>query len=381
MRHSISILCAVSLLTSCNCNFRMVTSIEKDGAITRSFICPADSALLCGTQASDINESILPIKITDDWEVSWNTVNDPEHHSWPMTPEEYNSCKDTVLLTVKRRFDSAEDMSDKFQFDIIPVKPYSKLEKKFKWFYTEFVYSETFPKPDFTIPLSEYLSDEEALFWFTGKPENTVNRSGSLVFEDLCNIAPRINEWLAANYLAEVSQYIANHYDEVPDAPISREEFVNSVDTFVKQCSSEAGDSSIYDSSWLEMSFLRHYGSNAFMKCIKDMTEPLPSEIWSAYMNFSFCYSTVMPGNPKPSSMCSVNGKVQSCTLNLGMIYPEDYTLVFRSQVFNVWAWLSCAFLAFFISSGIHRRHINTAGCRPQGSGTHHRKSPDVPDA
>ena len=217
------------MLTSCNCNFKMVTSIEKDGTVARSFICPADSALLCGTPASDINESILPIKITEEWKLYWNTVNSSERHAWPMTPEEYCSQEDTIILTVERNFDSAEDMSRNFQFDIVPVKPYSKLEKKFRWFYTEYIFSETFPQPDFRVPVSDFLSEEEALFWFTGEVNDTGMQSGSLIFEDLCAIAPRVNKWLAANYLAEASEYVAKHYDDIRNVPMTREEYVSVV--------------------------------------------------------------------------------------------------------------------------------------------------------
>lgn len=347
MKRIITILCAVALLTSCNCNFKMITSIEKDGTVARSFICPADSALLCGTPASDINESILPIKITEEWKLYWNTVNSSERHAWPMTSEEYCSQEDTIILTVERNFDSAEDMSRNFQFDIVPVKPYSKLEKKFRWFYTEYIFSETFPQPDFRVPVSDFLSEEEALFWFTGEVNDTGMQSGSLIFEDLCAIAPRVNKWLAANYLAEASEYVAKHYDDIRNVPMTREEFVNSIESFVKQQSEKADDNGISE-SWLEEAFIRQYGSNAFMKCIKEMDEPLPSEKWSAYMNFSFNYSVVMPGKPMPMPGISINGKVQSCKLNLGMIYPRDYILTFKSRDINAWAWLLCAFVVFF---------------------------------
>lgn len=352
MKRIITLLCTVALLISCNCNFRMITSVEKDGTIVRSFICPADSALLCGTPVSDIDESILPIEITDKWKLYWNTVSSSERHIWPMTPEEYNSQEDTIILTVERIFDSAGDMSRNFQFDIIPVKPYSQLEKKFKWFYTEYIFSETFPQPNFIVPVSDFLSEEEALFWFTGVANDTEMQSGSLIFEDLCAIAPRVNKWLAANYLAEASEYVANHYDNIRNAPMTREEFVDSIESFVKQQSEKADDSGISE-SWLEESFIRQYGSNAFMNCINEMDEPLLSEKWSAYMNFSFNYSVVMPGKPMPMPGILINGKVQSCNLNLGMIYPHDYILRFKSRDINAWAWLLCAFVVFFIAFSV----------------------------
>lgn len=344
MKRLVTLLCTMAILASCNCNFEMMTSIAKDGTVTRCFICPADSLLLCGTLPEEIEESVLPIEITDEWILFWSSVSDHERHQWPMTPEEYVACTDTLLLTAERVFSSVKDMSDNFQFDILPVKPSSELERNFRWFFTEFVFSETFPAPEFSVPVTDFLTEEEAFFWFRGKPSQADAASGSVLFEDLCDVAPRVNKWFAANYLAEASKYIADHYNEIPDAPVSKEEFVKGIDSLVKQHAESAGGSEISE-SWLKDVFYSRYGSDTYFQCIKGMEKPLPSELWSMYMNFSFNYSVVLPGNPIPSDGIKVSGRIQNVSLNPGMIYPGDYTVRFASRSPNVWAWFLTVFL------------------------------------
>ena len=62
------------------------------------------------------------------------------------------------------------------------IKASSQLEKHFKWFYTDYTFTETFANEDstlFPIPLSQFLSADTASFWFTGQPNLTRSLSGA----------------------------------------------------------------------------------------------------------------------------------------------------------------------------------------------------------
>jgi len=354
MKKIFAIMGATVLLASCNCDFSMLTTIKRNGEITRSFICPADSALVCGEVKTDIDEAVLPIIVTDKWDLSWNSVDGKETHPWPMTPEEYSSRTDSILLKAERHFKSAEEMRDEFQFDIIPLKPSSKFEKKFKWFYTEYTFSETFPQPEFSIPVYDYLTEEEAKYWFTGKGREALSPSGSVHFEILCNIGPKVNKWLGANYLAEICQYISEHYDEVPEPPIDKEAFAAEKCAFVKKAAETATDDFLTD-TWLSQVFKDYFGTDVYMKCISDKKDSLPSETWSMFMNFGFAYSVVLPGKPYQSSYACVNGKVQTFNLNLGMIYAGDYTVTAKSRTANIWFWILTVILLVFVEMKLEK--------------------------
>jgi len=331
MKQTFALFCVLTIVTSCNCDFNMVTTIDKSGALTRCFICPADSALLCGNTQ---RETKLPITITDDWSLSWNTNVNPVRHNWPMTPDEYSSCIDTISLFVERRFSSAEEMSSEFQFDAVPIKPHSRLEKKFKWFYTDYTFCETFPQPEFSIPVSDYLTREEALFWFTGNPIIAQSPSGSVMFENLSEIAQSVNKWFCANSLADAFQCIVDNYEDIQGTGIPKEDFVGEKDRFIRQMTKEGYNLSEFSK---EDAFNQYFRTNAYSEFIKENSNSL-ADSWWLNMNFTFTYSVVLPGKPIPSSGATINGNAQIFNLNLGMIYPGDYNVTAKSRSYNLWA-------------------------------------------
>lgn len=328
-RPSFFLAAAAAFVASCNCDFDLVTTIGEDGSVTREIVCPADSAFLCGNSAMNMDpfdSGVLPVKITEDWTLTWQVKGEEEEHTWPLNSADYHFADDTVLIHARRHFDSVEQMNGQFHFDIVPVSPISGFEKKFRWFYTSYTFRDTFPQPSFPVPVTDYMTSEEATLWFVGGEEE--GSSGSVMYERLNGIEKKARKWMYANYLSEAFQYVADHYDELGDTPLSLQEFISERDSFISTETAESADVPEIEAKSLCDDFSRYFGTDIFSGCIREGEETFQSDVWATFVNYSFEYSVKLPGSP-----------IRTCRLNLGMIYPGDYTVTTVSRSINVWAW------------------------------------------
>lgn len=353
----ISTLISLLLFTcSCNCDFSMLTSVDENGGITRTITCPASKELLCGKWNNNevVNGNTSPVKPGEEWNTEWMIKGSNEKMPWPVSEPQYDSLckamnlktlKDTAIVMMSRRFDSVQEMNDKFHFDIIPMKTEANFKKSFRWFYTEYSFSETFTKRNFLIPASRYLTEDELTFWCTGENVISENLSGSELFDSLCDIAEKARRWLTANCFEEYCQHLISHYDSIENASISKEEFIASKDDFVTK-----GATSVEESLFDEMheifrkALVEYYGTGfnagAFIDCLPEEFE-LDSEILAAFQNFSFAYAVKLPGTDIAD--------VQPAKLNLGMCYSKDYSVSYSSRKINAWAWGLTALLIIIL--------------------------------
>ena len=81
---------------------------------------------------------------------------------------------DTVSTTFSMPFKSIEEMSEETPLQLNGTRLRSKasLKKQFRWFYTNYVFSETFYCVGDTFQLADTLYADKALisYWFTGEP-------------------------------------------------------------------------------------------------------------------------------------------------------------------------------------------------------------------
>lgn len=333
--------CAAIFITSCDCKFDMTTVVDRDGSITRVITCPADSAFLCGDREMSmdpLNSDVSPIIITDDWQLSWSDSGRVEQHPWPVPPQQYGSLSGKHVVHMTRRFDSSARMSAEFQFDLMPIKPHSEFSRKFKWFYTDYSFSETFPQPEFKIPVTDYLDIEMAGLWFAGGPQFE-GIPGSQLFSLMSEYALAAANWLYANYLLEYYLFIADTYDDLDNPPLSKQEFLAQKQAFIDNHVNVSEEPDFENG--LRNALTDQFGSDYYYNAI--VSQDIPSASWFLFQDFSFDYTVVMPGKPLPVYGAITDGHAQTRHLTLGMIYPEDYTVTVQSRAVNWWAWILSA--------------------------------------
>ena len=137
---------------------------------------------------------------------------------------------DTVTTTFLREFHSAEEMCQQtpLQLNGTRLKSQAKLEKHFRWFYTEYTFTEVFNcvGDTFKIAPTNYADKDVISFWFTGHPNLIEGLSGAEASEKLSNMEPFVSKWLNDNLYQVCFDYIVSHYDSIPNPPVSREGFI-----------------------------------------------------------------------------------------------------------------------------------------------------------
>lgn len=339
-----------AMLVSCDCKFDMTTIVDKDGSITRVISCQADSAFMCGTIAEDK----CPIAVTPDWEPSW--LMDGAKHQWPLTPEEYDSlCRGRRrVVDLTRRFESVEEMNRQFQFDalLIPVKPVAELRKKFKLFHTDYTYTETFPQyGNPKVPVTDYMSMDEAILFFQGAHDVNLTRSGSVMFDCLSNLFEQAEKWLFANKLAEAFSYLVQNYDSIAGAPMSKQEFLAQEDAFIKSPVPDLASADL-DYQMLRKVLKDFFETDAYSDFIAANSQNMGDYYYPGcsktlltqglpfFMNLTFDYVVCMPGTVISAPGAIVGGNAAVFLMNFGMIYPADYTITVQSRTQNIWAYV-----------------------------------------
>ena len=324
---------ATAMLTSCEQygDAKMHTIVNKDGTCTR--------------EINFKDESPKSIAISD---------------AWTSTPD----ANDTTRVTYSRNFDNVEQMCQDMPILLNgkPLQSKATLEKRFRWFYTEYTFTEEFASlgDDFQLPPTNFATAEEVGYWFTGQPNLTNGMNGAEAAELLTNIGEKMDYWLSANLFCSGFDYICDNYDQVKNPPVSREEFASLRDSLIRFRDSLVAFARPEDSianlarpvtseqRYYAIVFEKFFGSNAFDKffdekdetgCysgLNDKVEPLMH-----FPELSVPYILSMPGNVVDCG----NGICQNGTIIYPLtgerMIPQSYTITATSRVKHTWAYVA----------------------------------------
>ena len=309
---------------------KMYTIINKDGTCTREINLKDDSP--------------KSIALSDDW---------------TRTPD----ATDTARATYSRTFVNVEQMSQDMPLLLNgkPLQSTATFEKKFRWFYTEYTFTEEFASlgGDFQLPPTDFATAEEVGYWFTGQPNLASGMNGAEAAELLTNIGEKMDSWLSANLFYSGFDYICDNYDQVKNPPVSREEFALLRDSLIRFRDSLVAFARPEDSianlarpatseqSYYAIVFRKFFGSKAFDKffnekdetgCYSGLNEKV--EPLMHFSALSVPYTLSMPGDiiDCGTGICQ-NGTVIYPLTGERMI-PHSYTISATSRVKHTWAYI-----------------------------------------
>ena len=138
---------------------------------------------------------------------------------------------DTVTTTLEyREFKDVKEMCQctPLQLNGERLKSKADLEKHFRWFYTEYTYTETFSTvaDTFKLPATNYADNDIVKFWFTGQPNLLEGLNGSEASEKISKMEPFVTQWFNDNLFTVCFDYIVSHYDSIQNPPVDKEQFV-----------------------------------------------------------------------------------------------------------------------------------------------------------
>ena len=350
-----------ALLSSCQGDIEMLTIVNEDGSCMREIRVEGDRSLL--TTGKYDNDDLRVARIEDGWELYWGYKGDSTRFHIPMSAEKFDSIsrevgpsravKDTVYVYARKEYASVEDMCAGSPMFFVDEQAGvdGSLEKEFRWFYTDYVFTEKFSSVAdyFKVPVTDFMSEEEASYWFAGTPDLYAGKPIWRYYELLEDLKEKADKWVFANVYYKLLSGIADRYDMVVEPPVSKDEFVAQLRDVVKQLAS-------YDPSKLEYATVRsvissHFGSDAYSPFIEDemKKEELYEEL-DNYFGYLFLFyydeSIVMPGRVIDAGGGIYKDGVVTFTVDAGRFLLKDYEIRVVSRVVNVWAFIVTAALA-----------------------------------
>ena len=348
----------VLIMASCkNKDDRMLTVINEDGTCSREYTFHTTQQWLNASPDEDYDSIV-----DKTWERSWSVLGvDSVRYPVPLTEAQLDSMQELdlskplgnlLMVHAKKEYQSVEEMSANLyrpeQHHLVKaegIKATSKLEKRFKWFYTDYTFTETFSCEDstlFPIPLSHFLSADTVSYWFTGQPNLAQGLSGAEAKELLDGIEKKINQWTNANWFYEICNVIIANYDQIQNPPVSKERFSSVRDSLVMQpcvlnaeATEGAGD---HITNLIDKTFQ----SDAYKQFLQTYEGG-----FGAYgiLSFGTNYDLQMPGTVIDAGMGQYDGDVIHYRLGGERMIPGSYTITASSRVVNVWAYIVTALI------------------------------------
>ena len=329
-----SLLMAATLFTSCieQTDVRMHTSINNDGTCTRT----VSYSELASQKAHDSLWAESVVQPAD----TIRFLRDDLNYS-------FTSFKngDTVTTVLTHNYQTVEEMTADMplQLEGQQLQAKSSLEKRFRWFYTDYTFTEVFSNVAdiFSHPITDYVDDDVANFWFTGQPNLLEGLSGAEVSEKIEPIERSVTKWLNDNIFQINFDYILNNYDSVINPPLSREKFIEVRDELEKFILKSGND--ILDADHKKL-FKDFFHSDAYAIFFDET----PCGNGLMQENIKFCnifylsvpYTLTMPGKiiDAGTGICQNDTVFYSFTGE--RLIPHDYTISATSRKNNYWAYI-----------------------------------------
>ena len=274
---------------------------------------------------------------------------------------------DTVSTTFSMYFKSIEEMSEQIPLQLNGTRLRSKanLKKQFRWFYTKYIFTETFYCVGDTFKLGDSLYADKALvsYWFTGEPNLVKGLSGAEASQKLSEIEPSINHWLNDNLIKVGFDFIVNHYDSITAPPVSKERFIELHDSLVRYITTGTDEFlDIHPQEKLQ-AFFHSDAYNVFFEGETSLCKGLTSELCKQLNIFWFNvpYTLTMPGTVIDAG----NGALQPDGSILypftgERLIPKDYTIVATSRVTHIWAYIATGIVILIALISLYYRKRQT---------------------
>jgi len=343
------IVCSLLLMVvSCNEPETVVTNIvHPDGTITRKIEMKSNES----KAEERFKTSGLLVPFDSTWTVRDSCeVNKDGDTTWIRRVEKLLNSVNEINLTYKA--DSGYNRH---------VGRHAEFIKRFRWFNTEFRFSEIIDKKMLHgYPLADFLNQEELAYFYSPDSVVLTNLSGpdSLkykVFGD--TISKKTDRWMWKNVVSEWIGEFTRLTEGKADDEMNLRSLKAREDEFVSLAlANEKNLDSLWENGILLKEFIGEANALKY-KTEADTAISLASDnIWVDFREYSV--RIAMPGK-----VTGTNGFVQK---NQEMLWPvksdffltEQYEMWAESKVPNRWAWIVSGLFLLFVLTGVILRLI-----------------------
>ena len=318
-------------LTSCSYkNYRIITQVYRDGSCRVEIPFIADS-LSAGT---------FSYYHSSGWEISQTDT----------LVKDGISMKDRKCIKISKIFPSVGQISADTTVQGTYLIPKESLEKRFRWFYTYYVFTAIYPEVanKGCVPLDQYLNKAEQKFLLQGDISAYRGMNGFEMKEELENIEAGFWEWHFRSMYEEsfdaILQYAGTDFrlqlPAIKDSlySINKSRIEKEYPTPEETC------------KWLDRFFSTDHFSKVYTQNkneIDDILEEKSKET-DELVKHVFQYELILPGKLMATNADQQNDETLIWKINMFKFLADDYTLTAESRTANIWAFAVTLLLIAF---------------------------------
>lgn len=333
-----------------------ITGINPDGSCYKLIETDADSAFMVGDTAKS---NPLGVDLDSLWKISWRLDTSEFKTNWPlkswMPDTQPDTLRNKITLTVRaiRHYNSVEEMAKEFRFSKKhawnPITPEYKFEKKFRWFYTYFTYSEVYPKLETfdKIPFERYLTPQEAEFWFNGNFGPIKGMNGIEIKDLTISIEDKFNRWFEHNIWEEEMTVLTDNYHLLGKPPVSKERLISMKDSLFNLFRGQENDKDGTKDlkSFLDKIFKTKEFSGLYEQPgnpVKAYEDSIEKKDFLGFYEKSIDYNLILPGKIISAGNALNDGDTLKFNLDAYRMTYKDYEIKATSRKTNTWAfWIT----------------------------------------
>ena len=327
------------MLVSCDEPETVVTNIvHYDGSVTRR--------IEMRNIENKFEKSDIQVPIDTTW-----TVRD--------SCESDESTDSVWIRRAEKNFKNVDEINLAYSTDSGANKAISRratFKKTFKWFNTEFRFAEIIDKKmDFGYPVSDFLDEEELLFFYSPEVVNHEKRWGpdSLKFKALSDsVDNKVEIWETKNLVSGWFGEFSRLTQGDDDIKSSLESFKLREDELVDLIRiNENQIDSLWDNGIILKDFL---GEAVYEKYRTEADSAFKRVIEKYYVDFKeYSVRIIMPG-----TVTETNGFIDSSEVLLWPVksdyfLTETYEMWAESKIPNRWAWFVSGLFLLFVLTGL----------------------------
>lgn len=265
----------------------------------------------------------------------------------------------TWIKTAEKLFKNVEEIDKSYLADKGANKEISRkalFVKKFKWFNTEYRFSELIDrKMSNGYPIKDFLNHEELNYFYS--PENVnsekLKSADSLKYRALGDtVKKRVETWTTKSLVSEWIYEFAKLTEGKAGIDMTKESLKANEDKFVKITEANMDK---FDSLWAKGIILKEWiGEKNAIKFKTEADTAFTIVIGYIFVNFKeYSVGIIMPGK-----VIGTNGFIDKTELLLWPVksdyfLTEPYEMWAESKVINRWAWIVTGVFMVFVITGL----------------------------
>ncbi len=371
---TILLLATILTLVACESNTGVNTIINNDGSCSQEIFFKADTATLISGKLHPTSKQADILALDSGWALAWSYKGSDEQHPLPISEEEYRNIKkvikesgynnspcDTLLIHAKRSFGNVEEMCAASPFIIgrNPLETTGRLTTKFRWFCTDYTYTQTFKNLSHLFPWPQeyhFDSKEEARYYLTGQPDIIMQgytpEEKDKKLDELNNKGDR---WITGNVLCRMCDFINYRSNTLAEPNMTPETYRQRREAAVRRALDSGITLGTNIETCNEITESLSFGENGslFFDNKYDYKKIFEEEItqeYSSVISLRANYNLRMPGRIIDCGNGASKDGYVTYLLTGSNLVQDDYTITATSRVINIWAFVATIIAAIIAS-------------------------------